>query len=379
MQIIIKFGTGFMNFLFSIMKLFPVQNKIVYISRQQNDTPLDFQLLIDEIRKTHPEYKQVVMTKMIGESLAAKLGYCFHICKQMWNIATAKAAVIDTYCIPICVLKQRESLVVVQIWHALGALKKFSYSILDQDEGRSSKVAKLMHMHENYTYVLTSSETCKPFFQEAFHVREEQMKVIPMPRVDYIVSPEVERDMVERIYTKYPQLKSTEKKIIVYAPTFRKYHVDFEQAVQNLVDEIDFDKYELIVKLHPLSEIEINNPCVIEDHDFITHDIFRIADYVIVDYSAVVFEAALLNKPMFFYTFDYDKYQDKRNFYIDFRKEMPGVISGVAKEIIRAINQERYDLNEIKEFTDRMIQRNEMSCTKRLEELIFDSVKERNG
>lgn len=65
----------------------------------------------------------------------------------------------------------------------------------------------------------------------------------------------------------------------------------------------------------------------IDEKNFSTLEMMMVADYIICDYSAVIFEASLLKKPIFFYVFDYEKYCDNRDFYIDYMKEMPGIIS----------------------------------------------------
>lgn len=74
------------------------------------------------------------------------------------------------------------------------------------------------------------------------------------------------------------------------------------------------------------------------------------ADYVICDYSAVIFEAAILKKPLFFYTFDYDTYGAARDFYIDYMKEMPGVISDDPSCIADSIKEDKYDLERVEKF-----------------------------
>ena len=97
--------------------------------------------------------------------------------KQMYHIATSKIVVLDGYCILISILKHKKDLKVIQLWHALGSLKKFGYSSLDKRDGRGKKIADLMNMHKNYSYILTSSEVSRPFFREAFNAKDEQMVV----------------------------------------------------------------------------------------------------------------------------------------------------------------------------------------------------------
>lgn len=356
MSLIVKIGTFVLNILFSIMKLLPVQKKVTYISRQMNTIPLDFQLVIDNYKEKDPTYQHVVLAKMIPDSILGKIGYCFHMLRQMYHIATSEVVILDTYCILVSLLKQRESLVVIQMWHALGAFKKFGYSILDQEEGSSSKMANLMKMHHNYTYVLSSSEYAANFFAEAFHVSREKMKVFPLPKTDLLLDENLKKDIIDRIYMQYPRLKDTQKKIIVYAPTFRKGNDDqLYKATMDLINKIDFSQYELILKKHPLTTFLIDDSRIIEDHHFTSLEMFHIADAIVTDYSAVVFESSLLNKPLYFYAFDYDEYMDKRSFYIDYYKEMPGPICRNAQELMYFINDVSFDKEKVSQFRELMI------------------------
>ena len=46
--------------------------------------------------------------------------------------------------------------------------------------------------------------------------------------------------------------------------------------------------------------------------DFTGMDLLHVADYIITDYSAIVYEASIVEKPIYFYTYDYDKYMDDK-------------------------------------------------------------------
>ena len=70
------------------------------------------------------------------------------------------------------------------------------------------------------------------------------------------------------IYNLYPGLYKCKKKIIVYAPTFRK-EVSFPlDEIQQFINAIDYDKYELIVKLHPIEQVKYKNSNAIFDTRF---------------------------------------------------------------------------------------------------------------
>ena len=64
----------------------------------------------------------------------------------------ARVLVVDTYAIVASVLRHKSDLTVIQIWHALGAFKKFGISILGQEEGRDERIARAMRMHEGYDH-----------------------------------------------------------------------------------------------------------------------------------------------------------------------------------------------------------------------------------
>lgn len=366
MRFILKLSIAVLNLIFAVMKLFPVQDKVTFISRQSNDKSDDMKLLEAELKRQAPDITVTFLCRKLEGNIFHKMIYCFHVFRQMYHIVTSRVVVLDSYCAAVSVLKQRKSLTVIQMWHALGALKRFGLSIVGEGEGRSLDLAECMSMHKNYTYVLTSSEKCLPYFAEAFGYEKEYMRVMSLPRVDYLTDEEFSRKTKSRIYAKYPMLK--DKKTIVYAPTFRKGK-DISSQIDALAAEFDCNTYEFVVKKHPLMEVSCNQ-CLV-DEEFSTMEMLMAADFVICDYSAVIFEAAILKKPLFFYAFDYDEYGVARNFYIDYMNEMPGVISKEPSEIAEAIKTGQWKLECVEDFSRKYV-KNQRDCTKALAEMIAE-------
>ena len=304
MTIIVNIGIFFANLIYLFFKLLPTNNKkISFISRQSNNVALDFQLAKVELLKIDKDLKIVELCKTIDPGIFNKIKYFFHIFKQMYHIATSKVVVLDTYCIPICILKHKKSLKVIQIWHALGSLKKFSYSSLDTKDGRDSKVAKLMRMHKNYDYIFTSSEKALPNFQEAFNAKKENMVVMPLPRVDFLKSKSEEAKIRKAFYQAYPKV-SKKKKTIVYCPTSRKEPLPLDE----IVNSTDLSKFNLILKLHDnTNKIYYDKDKYYDEILFSGMEMLHIADYIFSDYSAIIYEAAITNKPIYLYIYDYDK------------------------------------------------------------------------
>ena len=371
MNLFIKCFKIFMNFIYSILKLLKVQNKVTFISRQSNEISIDFKLLVDEIQKEDSSVKVVVLTKKLEKGILNKIKYFFNMFVQMYHIATSKVVVLDSYCIMISILKHRDELRVIQIWHALGSLKKFGYSALDKKDGRDSNIAKEMSMHKNYTYILTSSEISKPFFKEAFNATEEQMKIMSLPRVDFLQSEIYQKDIQDRFYKIYPEVNN-QKENILYCPTHRK---DGEIKISEVVEATDLDKYNLIIKLHDGREYIYTDISVIERKTkFTGMELLHVADYIITDYSAIVYEAAIVEKPIYFYVYDYDTYMNDRGWYIDYKNEMPGPIEKNIKSIMKLIDERKWDKQKIIDFKSKYIDDLSNDVTKKIVKLILCDV-----
>ncbi len=66
--------------------------------------------------------------------------------------------------------------------------------------------------------------------------------------------------------------------------------------------------------------------------------LYLIADLLITDYSSVMFDYSILNRPMYFFAYDLKNYRDTlRGFYFDFEKEAPGPIVTTTDALIEAI------------------------------------------
>ena len=104
------------------------------------------------------------------------------------------------------------------------------------------------------------------------------------------------------------------------------------------------------MKTHPFTKkIKINNKLSnikdVSNEVRDTHEMLAISDILITDYSSVMFDFSLTEKPIVFYFYDLDKYQKKRKIYINFRKKVPGPIANTETELISI-------LKNIKELTD---------------------------
>ena len=87
------------------------------------------------------------------------------------------------------------------------------------------------------------------------------------------------------------------------------------------------DNTVFIIAPHPVMTEKILSktyPNIQEIRDISTGDLMFVSDLMVTDYSSVIFEYALLNKPIVFYC--YDKAIYNRGFYLDYDHDLPGEI-----------------------------------------------------
>ncbi|MDN5835302.1 MAG: CDP-glycerol glycerophosphotransferase family protein [bacterium] len=349
--------------IYLFLKLLPVQNKVVLMSRRLSKPSIDFKLLDQTIVPRYPDTKVVTLCQPIKNPLI----YGFQFIQEMYHLATARACVAESYVIPVSILRHRKSLTVVQMWHALGAIKQFGYQTLDRPEGSSSRVARLMQMHRGYNYVLVGSQAMAEVYAEAFSVDSRKIVPIGLPRVDYLLDEAQMQKNIVAINKRYPDIG--ERKVILYVPTFRK---DSDVKMDELVSRINSqsDKYCLVVKQHLHDKTQIEWGRAIHDKSFDTDAWLARADCVVTDYSAVMFESALAGVPTYFYAYDLEEYKASRGLNVDYETEMPGPICQTVDRLIEAIEQDEYNIDRLHEFADKYVKVRDGSSTDKIINLL---------
>lgn len=363
---VMKVAVCFLRLIYIPLRWFHVQKKVTLISRQSNSKSLDMSMLIKYLKQHYPQIYVKSLTRKLEPGLRNKLFYGLHMFVQMYHVATSKAVVVDGYCIIVSVLKHKKQTKFIQMWHALGAVKKFGYQTLDKPSGNSHKVAEIMCMHKNYDYILCSSEATASFFCEGFCAQPSKIVYLGLPRIDYIL----ERNLraAEDIYEKYPDLKN--KDIVLYVPTFRNGK---SVKVDELVASLNLERYKLVVKLHPLdaqnTEIPVKGE-VLYDNAFRSYDWLEVCQRVITDYSALGIEASLANKPVYFYIYDVEEYQRDPGLNIEFENEAIGKYVFRRAEGLAEAMTKPYDYEALNLFKRKYVSFESTDNTKQLAEFI---------
>lgn len=366
-KVLVKLVAWAFLVLYKFFRLFPQRNRVVAISRESNTYPKDFVLLRGYMTEAYPDVEFAILAKKFAPNPA----YAWHLVQQIYCIATSKAVILDTYNVVVSLLAGHIKAPVIQMWHALGNMKRFGYTALNDPDGRSETSARLLHMHEGYTSVLISSMSFVKDYAAGFHIDPSIVYEAPLPRTDLLISQENRDAQRARIIASVPQLANG-KKNIVYCPTFRQTEsANKRKAMRELVNAINFDKYNLIVKAHPLDNLSIDDPHVIQGYDP-SLDMLFAADYVISDYSTVIYEAGLIGAPVFLYGYDWDDYKQRRSLYIDIEHDVPTVFSRNAAEIMNAIEKGDFNQKAFGTFIARNVSvPKEGTCTQRVAEHVM--------
>jgi CDP-ribitol ribitolphosphotransferase len=292
----------------------------------------------------------------------------------MYHLATSKVCLADTYIIPISVLKHKKSLTIIELCHGIGNIKKFGHQILKKESGKGETISKLMNMHGNYDYVITTSEETNKFYSEAFNMPIEKMIPIGNPKIDYILKI---KDKKKQVLKKYPKLK--DKPVILYVSTFRRYNDDY---LKKFVDNALLDKYNVIINIHPVTykyhpDIDkfITDDRIYRCPEFNTQELLSVADIAITDYSSFVFESSILEIPTYLYVPDYDKYVSKNGLNVDIFKELPNVVFKDAKKMWEEINKNKYDKKIIRDFKNKYVSNCDGDATKKLVDFMIDKMR----
>lgn len=301
--------------------------------------------------------------------------------KQFYKLyATSKVVIVDDYYNLLNSVDKRENVTLFQLWHACGAFKTFGFSRL----GKPGSPKQKSPNHRMYDCAIVSSKEIVKYYAEGFGISDNKVYPTGIPRTDIFFDNEYAENVKNSFYDRYPQLK--EKKIIMFAPTFRGvgqnsayYPVsvfDANKLYENLGKE-----YAIIIKLHPFckDKFVINEEYKdyiidLSDEDEI-NDLLFISDILITDYSSTIFEASLLNIPMIFYAYDLYQYISERDFYCDFETFVPGKIVFHQEQIASAIHSEDYECEKIEPFRNKFFSDTDGKSSQRVADLIIKNLK----
>lgn len=337
------------------------------------------------------------------------------------KIAQAEYVFVNESSYFLSSLPLRPETTVIQTWHACGAFKKFGYSAVGKGFGTTEADLEKYPVHKNFSYVTVSSEEVVWAYAEAFHMEERVQDILPIgvSRTDLYFHSKVRRNAALRVRhvleDRNPSLRDEpapacligangsfgkkggamprdcervfeKKKLLLYAPTYRGSVREAASPDQlnilRLKEELG-DGYLLLIRQHPFVRKKAVIPkgaegFAMDVSDLRIEDLIIASDMLITDYSSIVFEYSLFEKPMVFFAFDLEDYEKQRGFYYPVREMMPGPVCRSTHDVAREIRRTEtgFDWLRIREFKYRFMGGCDGHATERILRLM-DAVREK--
>lgn len=267
----------------------------------------------------------------------------------LYDVATSKIIITDDYAPIMYSLKIRKNARFIQVWHASGVFKTVGF--------KRPTANKKSITHKNYTDVIVSSTNIIDDYSEAFGVDKSNVKALGTIKTDMFFNKETLSNLRKDFEKKY---NLNNKKIILYAPTFRGKGIKsayFNNILDldKLVNKID-NEYIILFKNHPFvkqkTKFKSKRIIDISNEDNIDY-ILPFTNLIITDYSSIIFDAALLLKPVIFYVPDLEEYKVNRGFYYEFEEYNFGQITYTIDELVCAIKNIKIDNEKLKKLKEK--------------------------
>lgn len=303
------------------------------------------------------------------------------------DIATAKYVFTSDASNALSAIPLREETKFVQLWHGCGAFKKFGFSTSELLFGANREERTKHPFYKNYSLVTVSSPEVIWAYNEAMGIDENSgiVKATGVSRTDVFFDEARKKAAFKKVEDVVPQTSG--KKIILYAPTFRgkvgKAKAPGALDVKAFCEAFG-DEYVLLIKNHHFVKYEMEIPEEFKNfafdvsNKFSIEDLIFTADICISDYSSLVFEYCLFDKPIIFFAYDIDEYYDWRGFYYDYEEFAPGLIAKTNDEMIDYIKNidTQFDLQKIKDFRQKFMSSCDGHSTERILQITIDNLEQ---
>ncbi len=310
----------------------------------------------------HDHHPEIPVRRLMHRPVPGRRGRIIGLWRAFnggFDLARARLLIVDDYYFPLYVVTPRSETTVVQTWHACGAFKRFGYSVLDRTFGADEAFISKVAIHSNYDICLVSSMSVAPHYAEAFRQPLDRFRSdIGIPRTDVLFGEAHIATVVDEVRRRYAIPFG--RRVILYAPTFRgdsQLHARYDGTLDLArMRAVLGDDHVILIRLHPfirqaapiapeLAGFAID----VSDHPDI-NELLLASDALITDYSSVIYEFALLERPMVFFVPDQDAYELERGFFFDFRSGVPGPIFETTEPLASYIRAGVFDLDRVRAF-----------------------------
>ena len=279
-----------------------------------------------------PEYRHIWLTKRTEILiLLRRYGYETYYSysfKGLWAILRAGTVVYDNRIKDFSYYNLSQGSLNIDIWH--GVALKLCGRHLHNYYKPKNKFWETYKEHVHGEYFVCPSLRHLPLSSGSFDVCKENLIVSDYPRNLILYKTEEERvEFIKKYESRdyldlYNSINNQKRKRIIYMPTFRDSNPLYINAA--FPDWNEFNTFckncniEVYLKLHRVTPM----PCDfsyshihIIDNSIDIYPILPLFDMLITDYSSIMYDFALMNKPVVLYVFDLEDYMaNSRMLYI---------------------------------------------------------------
>lgn len=371
------------NILYRACCILPRKREVLFSSRQANEPGYNFLAIGNEFecRGWHVVY----LTNQLSKRAAFM--YAGQVILEIYHLARCRVCVLDRYdpvvglldfdCEPATGADKMATPgaahaefpqypVIVQLWHAFGAFKKFGFQSLNTREGHKTRIAQSFGIHRNYTWIVCTGKQNREAFAEAFSYPLDRIVPLGLPEYDDLLK---KRTLIDK-----NTLKSTRPRIL-FAPTLRKSDDSphpFRDLKQVWGDSFIGEHLDVLWSFHPL---ETGMGASLSVSDALLE-----ADYVITDYSSIVYEAYVLGKRVAFYVPDIEVYRLSPGLNADPAKLAPNLTFDDSRCLLSfiektALDHEAYPWEEFERFVGATFTECPPGVSKRIADFIEDRLR----
>jgi CDP-glycerol glycerophosphotransferase (TagB/SpsB family) len=370
---------------FAGASLLPIRRRVVLATAHIPYLAGNLAAIRAELARRQPPIPMVTLVHTRRSGVSGRVRATAQALVAGYHMATARVFIVDSYFLPLYVIRPRPGTTVVQTWHACGAIKKIGYSVMDKTFGADETLISLVRLHSNYDVCLAASHAAALQFVEAFRQPLDLFVTdLGIPSTDVLCGEDRTTSTSEAIRRRYAI--PTGRRTVLYAPTFRGDSLTTARHPDgldlHLLARTLGDDHVLLLRAHPAvrSGLRIDPPLddfVIDVSDYPeVNELMLVSDVLVTDYSSVIFEYALLGRPIALFAPDTDAYERERGFYFDYRLEVPGPVFETTVALATYLRAGEFDLEPVKRFATKWFEIADGHASERLvDQIVLPALK----
>lgn len=332
---------------YALFRKLPLSNKKVFFesmsNRSFNDNP---KAIYEELARRDLGYKLIWALKKKNVDVGpAGTVAPFPSFRYWYHLATARWIVSNMNQYKVV---KRKGQIMVQTMHGI-PLKHMGLTVAK----RQVRIAEQKRLSQEYwDYFVSPCRYMTDIVRGESYLFEGEVLEVGYPRNDFIVNNADNDDIRAKVREELGVPDG--KKIILYAPTWRtKKRFDLKLDLERCREALG-DDWVIVLRAHYLEskyvKKKIYDDFVINGHAYANANELAIAaDALITDYSSIMFDFALLERPIVLFCWDYERYVERsRGTYFDLRDDYPTLIAETTEEVLSKLGDPDSVMSEVR-------------------------------